>query len=126
MVVGPPCRDRPPSVIISFKDGGRRLLVGGQVAVDKNGNVVGKGDMRAQIEQADRNVEACLAAAGAKASDMLLTRVFVANPDAFKKNADVVARDLGPQAPGSSVATVPKLSAGPDYLVEIEAVATLK
>ena len=126
VIVGPPCRDRPPSVIISFKDGGRRLLVGGQVAVDKDGNVVGKGDMRAQIEQADRNVEACLAAAGAKASDILLTRVFVANPDAFKKNADVVARDLGPQAPGSSIATVPKLSAGPDYLVEIEAVATLK
>ena len=51
VVVEPPCRDHPPSVVISFKDGGRRLLVGGQVAVDKDGNVVGKGDMRAQIEQ---------------------------------------------------------------------------
>jgi hypothetical protein len=53
-VVGPPCRDRPPSVVISFKDGGRRLLVGGQVEVDGNGNVVGKGDMRAQMSRSAR------------------------------------------------------------------------
>ena len=50
VIVGPPCRDHPPTVVISFKDGGRRLLVGGQVAVDKDGNVVGKGDMRTQID----------------------------------------------------------------------------
>ncbi len=48
---------------------GRRTagLVGGQVARDKDGNVVGKGDMRAQIEQAGKNIQACLEAAGAKA-----------------------------------------------------------
>ena len=124
-VVGPPCRAAPPTVVISFKDGGQRLLVGGQVAADKDGNVVGKGDMRAQIEQASKNVQACIAAAGAKASDIVLTRAYVIDPEAFNESTDVLVRDLGPRSPESTVATVPKLVAGPDYLVEIEAVANL-
>ncbi len=124
-IVGAPCRDRPPSVVITFKDGGRHLLVGGQVAVDKNGNVVGKDDMRAQIKEIGKNIQACLKAAGAKSSDIVLTRAYVTDPDAFNKNTDALAGELGPRASGSSVATVPKLSAGPDFLVEIEAIANL-
>jgi enamine deaminase RidA (YjgF/YER057c/UK114 family) len=125
VVVGPPCRAAPPTVVISFKDGGRRLLVGGQVAADKDGNVVGKGDMKTQIEQASKNVQACLATAGAAVSDILLTRAYVTDPGAFDRSTDLLVHDLGPKSPESSVATVPKLAAGPDYLVEIEAVAKL-
>jgi len=125
VIVGAPCRDRPPTVVISFKDGGHRLLVGGQVAADKDGNVVGKDDMRAQIEQASKNVQSCFAAAGAKVSDIILTRAYVTDPDAFDKSTDILVRDFGPRSPDSTVATVPKLAAGPDYLVEIEAVANL-
>jgi len=124
--VGPPCADRPPSVIVSVQGGGRRVNVGGQVAVDKDGNVVGKGDMRAQIEQAGKNVLACLGAAEATASDILLTRAYVTDAEAFKQNADVLARYLGPEPPASAISAVSLLSAGPDFLVEIEAVASLK
>jgi enamine deaminase RidA (YjgF/YER057c/UK114 family) len=123
-IVGPPCRDRPPSVVISFKDGGRQLLIGGQVAVDKDGNVVGKGDMRAQIEQVGKNIDACLKAAGAKSSDIILTQAYVNDADAFSRNADMLARHLGPQSSASTVNQV-SLAAGPDFLVEIEAVANL-
>ena len=125
VIIGTPCRDKPTSVVISLDDGGRRVLVGAQVAADNDGNVVGKGDMRAQIEQVVKNIQACLAAGGAKASDIILTRAFVTDPDAFNKNADVLTLDLGPKSSGSSVATMPRLSAGPDFLVEIEAVATV-
>src|SRR5262249_61803342 len=104
---GSPCRAAPRTVVISFKDGGRRLLVGGQVAADKDGNVVGKGDMKAQIEQASKNVQACLAAAGANVSDILLTRSYVTDPEGFNKSTDVFVRDLGPKSPESVVATVP-------------------
>ena len=45
---------------------GRRLVfVAGQLARDRAGNVVGKGDMRAQIRQVGENIKAALAAAGA-------------------------------------------------------------
>ncbi len=124
VIVGPPCRDRPPSVVISFKDGGRRLLVGGQVAVGKDGNIVGKGDMRAQIEQVGQNIQACLEAARAKASDIVETHAYVSDADAFNRNADMLARYLGPLPSASSVNQV-SLAAGPEFLVEIEAVANL-
>jgi enamine deaminase RidA (YjgF/YER057c/UK114 family) len=124
-IVGPPCRDHPPSVIVSVTGGGRRVIVGGQVARNTAGNVVGKGDMRAQIEQAGNNVQVCLEAAGAKASDIVLTRAYVTDADAFKQNADMRARYLGPGLASSAVNAVPNLAAGPDFLVEIEAVAII-
>jgi enamine deaminase RidA (YjgF/YER057c/UK114 family) len=123
-IVGPPCRDHPPSVVISLRGGGRRLLVGGQVSVDKDGNLVGKGDMRAQIEQVGKNIQACLKAAGVTASDIILTRAYVTNADAFSKNADILTRYLGPSSQKSSTVQV-SLSAGPDFLVEIGAIANL-
>ena len=121
VIVGPPCHDRPPSVVISFKDGGRQVLVGGQTAVDKDGNVVGKGDMRAQIEQVGKNIDACLKAAGAKPSDVVATQAYVTDAAAFSKNADILTRYLGPLPNNSTVQL--SLSAGPEFLVEIEAVA---
>ena len=81
--------------------------------------------MRAQIEQVGKNIQACLKAAGAKASDIILTRAYVTDAHAFKQNADIRSEYLGPESPTSTVNTVPKLPAGPDYLVEIEAVANL-
>jgi 2-iminobutanoate/2-iminopropanoate deaminase len=104
---------------------GGGVLVGAQVALSDDGKLVGKGDMRAQIEQIGENVQACLKAAGAKASDIILTRVYAIDADAFKQNADIRTEYLGPESPTSTVTTVPKLSAGPDYFVEIEAVAKL-
>jgi len=121
-LIGPPCANHPPSVIVWVQGGGQRVNAGGQLAVDKEGNFVGKGDMRAQIEQAGKNVQACLEAAGTKVSDIVLTRAYVTDADAFKKNADVFARYLGP---ASTATPVPSLSAGPAFLVEIEAVANL-
>jgi enamine deaminase RidA (YjgF/YER057c/UK114 family) len=121
-LIGTPCANHPPSVIVGVQGGGRRAYVGAQRAVDEEGNVVGKGDVRAQIEQAGKNVQVCLEAAGAKASDIVLTRAYVTDADAFKKDADVFARYLGP---ASTVTPVPSLSGGPDFLVEIEAVATV-
>jgi enamine deaminase RidA (YjgF/YER057c/UK114 family) len=81
--------------------------------------------MRTQIEQVGKNIQACLKAAGAKASDIVLTRAYVTDSDAFKQNADMRSLYLGPESPTSTVTAVPKLVAGPDLLVEIEAVANL-
>jgi len=111
--------------VISLDSGDRRVLVGAQTALSDDGNVVSKGDMRAQIEQVGKNIQACLKVAGAKASDIILTRAYVTDADAFKQKADIRTEYLGPESPTSTVNTVPKLPAGPDYLIEIEAVANL-
>ena len=125
VIVGQPCRDQPPTVVFSVSGGGRRLYVGGQLALDGDGNIIGKGDMQAQIEQVGKNIQACLRAAGAKASDIIVTRAYVTDAKSFAKNADILARYLGPEVPANAVNEVPKLSAGPDFLVEIEAIATV-
>jgi enamine deaminase RidA (YjgF/YER057c/UK114 family) len=123
-MVGQPCRDHPPSVVVSTRGGGRQVILGGQTAVDQEGNLVGKSDMRAQIEQVGKNIQTCLKAAGASASDIILTRAYVTDTDAFSKNADMRARYLGPDLPTSTTVKVEHL-AGPDFLVEMEAVATV-
>jgi 2-iminobutanoate/2-iminopropanoate deaminase len=97
----------------------RRLL-----ALDDDGNIVGKGDMRAQIEQVGKNIQACLEAAGAKASDIILTRAFVTDTEAFSRHGDMRARYLGPELPTSTTVKVDRL-AGPDFLVEMDTVATI-
>jgi enamine deaminase RidA (YjgF/YER057c/UK114 family) len=124
VIVGPPCPGRPPSVVISLSGGGRQVLVGAQTAVDQQGNVVGKGDMRAQIEQIGKNIQACLAAAGASTSGIIKTATLVTDMDAFLKNADLRARYYGAELPTSTAVKVDRL-AGPDFLVEMEAVATI-
>ena len=43
---------------------GELIFVAGQVAYDRNGNLVGKGDPRAQTEQVFKNLKAVLEAAG--------------------------------------------------------------
>src|SRR6266481_5082742 len=123
-MVGQPCRDHPPSVVVSVNGGRRQAILGGQVALDDDGNLVGKGDMRAQIEQVGKNIQTCLKAAGANASDIILTRAYVTDTDAFSKNADMRARYLGPELPTSTTVKVDRL-AGPDFLVEMEAIATV-
>ena len=124
-MVGQPCRDHPPSVVVSVNGGGRQVILVGQTAVDQEGDLVGKGDMRAQIEQVGKNIQTCLKAAGANASDIILTRAYVTDTDAFSKNADMHTRYLGAQSRTSTTLEVPKLPAGPDFLVEIEAVAAI-
>src|SRR5207253_4957536 len=50
---------------VALRDGGHWVVVAGQVARDAAGDVVGKGDLRAQIEQVGKNIGACLDAGGA-------------------------------------------------------------
>ncbi len=44
----------------------KTVYIGAQVAVDKDGAIVGKGNIAAQTEQILKNIEACLKAGGAK------------------------------------------------------------
>ena len=85
VIVGSPCAASPPTTLVALRDGKRLLMIGGQVPRDEAGNVVGKGDMRAQIEQVGKNVGACLKAAGATVNDIVSTISFVTAPAEFKQ-----------------------------------------
>ena len=103
-------------------EGKRLIFIAGQVARDREGNVVGKGDMGAQIRQVGENIKAGLAAAGATLSDLVKTTTFVTDIEEFFKYVDVRAEYFAPGMPTSATLEVRRLS-HPDFMVEIEAMA---
>ena len=125
VIIGPPCAASPPTVLVALRDGGHWLVVGGQVARDAAGNVVGKGEMQAQIEQVGKNVDACLNAGGAAVKDIFRTVSYTTEPAKFDKYADLRRRYFGPPSPKSAMVSVPQLTS-PDFMVQVEAFAKIK
>jgi 2-iminobutanoate/2-iminopropanoate deaminase len=99
----------------------KTIFVSGQLARDAKGEVVGKGDMRAQIRQTGENIKAALAAAGATLDDVVKTNTYVTDIEEFFRHTDVRREYFG-ALPTSTTVEVRKL-AHPDLLVEIEVIA---
>ena len=66
----------------------------GQVALDAKGEIVGKGDLRAQTAQAMENVKTALAAAGATPQNAVKVNYYVVNlkPDLLPTIREVRGR----------------------------------
>ncbi len=103
---------------------GRLVLVSGLLARNRDGEIVGKGDMGAQIRQVGDNLRAALAAAGATLADLVRTQTFTTDIDEFFRHVDVRMEYFGSALPTSTTVEVRRLS-HPDFLVEIEAMAVV-
>jgi enamine deaminase RidA (YjgF/YER057c/UK114 family) len=124
----------PPSLCPTFgwthvvtATGGKTVYVSGQVSVNERGEVVGKGDLRAQTEQTFENLKHALAAAGATFCDVVKTNLFVVGlkPEHVPVLREVRSRYVSAQqAPASTLVGVSAL-VGADWLIEIEAVAVV-
>src|ERR1700689_2821628 len=73
------------SHVVTVSGTGKLVYTAGQLARDIDGNCVGKGDMRAQMEQTFQNLDRCLKAAGATWSEVVKTNTFVTDFDEFQK-----------------------------------------
>jgi len=125
VILGPPCPASPPSTLVALRGGGHWVVVGLQAARDESGNIVGKGDMGAQLEQVGKNVEACLKAGRASLSDIIETRTYVADPDQLGKYADLRKQYSGSAPPARTIVKKGGLS-NPDNLVEVMAFAAVQ
>lgn len=103
---------------------GQLVLVSGLLARDKAGNIVGKGDMGAQIRQVGENLRLALEAAGARLDDLVRTCTYVTDIDEFFRHVEIRQQYLGRALPTSTTVEVRRLS-HPDFMVEIEAMAVL-
>jgi 2-iminobutanoate/2-iminopropanoate deaminase len=103
-------------------EGKRMIFIAGQLARDRHGNVVGKGEMRVQIRQVGENIKAALEAVGASLSDLVKTTTYVTDIEEFFKHVDVRMEYFGAALPTSTTVEVRRL-AHPDFLVEVEALA---
>lgn len=113
------------SHVVTVSGPGRIVYIAGELARDADGKCVGKGDMRAQMEQTFQNLERCLQAAGATWADVVKTNTYITDWDAFAQCADVRMRYLGVATPTSTTVGVTRL-ADPDCMIEIEAVAVVE
>lgn len=106
--------------------GGFLVFIAGQTATDRHGKLVGGGDLEAQADQAFRNVEVALAAAGLGPRNLVKLTVFVRDMSAlaaYRRARDrFFASVKPPPAPAITLVEVSKLFA-PEFLIEIEAVA---
>jgi 2-iminobutanoate/2-iminopropanoate deaminase len=112
------------SHVVTVSGTGKIVYIAGQLAREIDGNCVGKGDMRAQMEQTFQNLDRCLRAAGATWADVVKTNTFVTDFDEFYKCSDVRMRYFGAATPTSTTVGVTRL-AGADFMVEIEAIAVI-
>jgi enamine deaminase RidA (YjgF/YER057c/UK114 family) len=112
------------SHVVTVSGSGKLVFIAGQLARDGAGNIVGPGDMRAQLEQTFKNLDACLKAAGASWADVVKTNTFVTDYDAFSQCRDVRMRYFGVATPTSTTIRISGL-AQPEAMVEIEMIAVV-
>jgi len=108
-------------------NGGRLIFIAGQVAFDKQGDLVGKGDLRAQTEKALDNLVAALAAAGATPADVVKVNTYVVNyrPADYPIIREARARVFEGQNPPAYTLIGVQALAVEELLIEIEAMAVV-
>jgi enamine deaminase RidA (YjgF/YER057c/UK114 family) len=100
------------------------LFVSGQVAYDKDGGVLHRGDFKAQAREAFRAIKALVEAQGGTLDHVVKLNTYVVD---VRYRADLVpVREefFGKKGPASTLVQVGAL-AHPDWMIEIEAIAVL-
>lgn len=106
---------------------GELVFVAGQVAVDRDGQLVGPGDIRAQLRQTLINLEAVLRAAGGSLRDVVKLTTYLTRAEDIPGFMEA-RRELYPGYfpdgvyPANTLLVVDRL-VRPELLIEIEAIA---
>jgi reactive intermediate/imine deaminase len=123
--VNPPALSKPTGYThVVEVTGGRTLYVSGQVALDRAGAVVGKGDLKAQTRQVFENLKAALAASGATLDDVVKITVYMTDMSQVQTVRDVRDGYFTKNPPASTAVEVSRL-VRPELMIEIEAVAVV-
>lgn len=116
------------SHVVTVEGAGKLVFISGQVAVDKEGKIVGQGDLKAQIKKAAENLVAALASVGATPADIVKTNTYIVNYSQSDYAAMREARSVlfpSGEPPASTLIGVKSLAIN-GLLVEIEAIAALR
>lgn len=129
MAVNPPTLAKAVGYSHGFEvQGGKTLYMAGQVATDKAGTVVGKGDLVAQFRQVCENLKALVLARGGQMNDIVKLTMYVLSKADYKAKANdigLVYREyFGRHFPAMTLVEVKGLY-DDDCAIEIEGVAVL-
>ena len=100
------------------------VYIAGQIALDVDGNLVGKGDIEAQTHQVYANLQAIIEELGGSLEDIVKLTTYLTDRSHLEAFRRVRNRFFRVPSPPNTLLFVSGL-AHPDYLVEIEAVAFL-
>jgi enamine deaminase RidA (YjgF/YER057c/UK114 family) len=105
----------------------RTIYIGGQDAIRADGEVVGKGDLAAQVTQILTNIETALAAAGAGVEHVIKWNVFVVEGQPIQAGFGAFQRFWGDRStpPPLITAAFVKGLGHPDWLAEMDAIAVV-
>jgi 2-iminobutanoate/2-iminopropanoate deaminase len=105
-------------------EGGKLLFIAGQTASDKDGNVVGKGDIKAQTRQVFDNIKAVLDAAGGSLDNLVMTTTYITDRQ-YREGYNEIRLGMYKKDPPTSTLVIVKGLANEDYLIEIAGIAVL-
>ncbi len=101
------------------------LIVSGQVPVDKQGNLVGKGNLGKQAEQVFLNIKSIVEEAGGTMENVVRTGVYMVDLAQTQLFRDVRNKFINPQKPPTSTLVQVSKLFSDDWLIEIEATAII-
>ena len=125
--LNPPELGTPPGYSQIVEVTARRMIfIAGQTALDADGHLIGKNDFAAQAGQVFENLSIALRASGCTAANLVKLTVFLTDMDNLARYREARNRFFNlvtpPAAPAVTLVEVSKLY-GPDFLIEIEAIA---
>lgn len=103
---------------------GEKVYVSGQLPLDQEGNIVGKGDMVAQTDKTYENLKKCLESVGATLYDIVMLRVFVTDLGEYDKTRDIRKKYFGKYRPATTGLEISRLYFS-DAMIEVEAEAII-
>ncbi|MBI3912579.1 MAG: RidA family protein [Chloroflexi bacterium] len=108
-------------------EGKKMIFISGQIALDASGQVIGKGDLRAQTKQVFENLKTALASAGATFADVVKMNTYIVNykPEMRPTLVEVRAAYLPKEYPPASTLVGVTALAREEFLIEIEAIAVV-
>jgi 2-iminobutanoate/2-iminopropanoate deaminase len=96
----------------------------GQISLDRNGQVVGHNDMRAQTRQVLANIRDVLAAMGGQMGDVMSLVHYATDIDAFMGTADIRKEFFAAPFPVTTTVQVERLYRR-ELMIEIAAIAEI-
>ena len=103
---------------------GDTVHVSGQLPLDQEGKIVGKGDMILQTEKTYENLKKCLESVGATIRDIVMLRVFVTDLEEYQKTGEVRKKYFGKYRPATTGLEISRLYFD-DAMIEVEATAVI-
>jgi len=124
--IDPPTLSRPNGYShVVVAPVGRTLYISGQVALDRDGKLVGAGDFGAQAEQVFANLKAALEAGGASFKDVVKITMYVTDMSELKALRTARDRYIDPKHPPASTLVEVRKLVRDDLLLEIDATAVV-